>query len=138
VTLGQELQLVRHFIAIEQVRFGPRLAFEQDVAPDALPCLLPPMLLQPLVENAVKHGIATLLEPGRIRLAAVRAGSILRIEIVNDVDAGVGNRPPQSGIGLVNVRQRLAAAYAHEAGINWRREGASFRVELSLPAETGD
>jgi hypothetical protein len=138
VTLEQELQLVRHFIAIEQVRFGPRLAFEHDVAEDALPCLLPPMLLQPLVENAVKHGIATLLAPGRIRLAAVRAGSILRIEVENDVDVDAASRPPQSGIGLVNVRQRLAAAYAHEAGVNWRREGASFRVELVLPAETGD
>jgi hypothetical protein len=136
VTLEQELQLVHHFIAIEQVRFGPRLAFEQDVAADALPCLLPPMLLQPLVENAVKHGIATLLEPGRIRLVAVRAGSILRIEVQNDIDPDGAGRPPQSGIGLANVRQRLAAAYAHEAGVNWRREGASFRVELVLPAET--
>jgi LytS/YehU family sensor histidine kinase len=103
-----------------------------------LACLLPPMLLQPLVENAVKHGIAGMLEPGRIRLAAVRAGSVLRVEVVNDVDIEAANRPSSSGIGLANVRQRLVASYAHEAGINWRREGASFRVELSLPADTGE
>jgi hypothetical protein len=138
VTLAQELQLVRHFVAIERVRFGPRLVYEQDVAADALPCLLPPMLLQPLVENAVKHGIAGMLEPGRIRLSAVRAGSFLRIEVENDVDGEFIQRPASSGIGLVNVRQRLAASYAHEAGVNWRRDGASFRVELVLPAETGE
>jgi hypothetical protein len=138
VTLEQELQLVRHFVAIEQVRFGPRLLYEQDVADDALACLLPPMLLQPLVENAVKHGIAGMLEPGRIRLAAVRAGSVLRVEVVNDVDSEAADRPSSSGIGLANVRQRLAASHAHEAGVNWRREGASFRVELSLPADTGE
>jgi signal transduction histidine kinase len=138
VTLEQELALVRHFIAIEQVRFGPRLDYAQDVAADALPCLLPPMLLQPLVENAVKHGIAAMLAPGRIRLSAVRAGSVLRIEVENDVEPGESVRPAQSGIGLVNVRQRLAAAYAHEAGVHWRREGERFRVELSLPVETGE
>jgi two-component system sensor histidine kinase AlgZ len=138
VTLEQELQLVRHFIAIEQVRFGPRLGYRQEVADDALPCLLPPMLLQPLVENAVKHGIAAMLEPGTIRLSAVRAGSMLRVEVENDVEPGDAPTPAASGIGLVNVRQRLAAAYAHEAGVHWRREGALFRVELTLPVETGE
>jgi two-component system sensor histidine kinase AlgZ len=138
VTLEQELALVRHFLAIEQVRFGPRLAIEQQVAADALPCLLPPMLLQPLVENAVKHGIGRMIEPGTVRIAAARAGSILRISVANDVDADTPPPRASSGIGLANVRQRLAAAYAHEASAHWVNEGATFRVDLALPAETAE
>ena len=134
VTLEQELKLVRHFLAIEQVRFGERLRFDTGIDADALSCLLPPMLLQPLAENAVKHGIGRMIEPGRVRIEAVRAASILRIVVENDVDpdgaAGGGD-----GIGLDNVRRRLAAAYGHEAGVRWSNGGGRFRVELSLPAE---
>jgi signal transduction histidine kinase len=135
VSLDAELKLVRHFLAIEQVRFGPRLAFEQEIGEGAGCCLLPPMLLQPLVENAIKHGIGRMLEPGLVRVAATRAGSILRISVENDVDAELP-AAPGGGIGLANVRQRLATAYAHEASANWSRSGRRFRVELALPAET--
>jgi two-component system sensor histidine kinase AlgZ len=138
VTLATELELVRHFLAIEQVRFGERLRVTIEAGADALPCLLPPMLLQPLAENAVKHGIGRMLEPGLVRIEAARAGSLLRIRIENDVDAdedgaaGAGG----AGIGVDNVRRRLAAAYGHEAGARWAKEDGRFRVELVLPAET--
>jgi signal transduction histidine kinase len=138
VTLADELRLLRHFLAIEQVRFGERLVFEQEVADDSLPCLLPPMLLQPLVENAVKHGIASMLEAGTIRLVADRAGSLLRIRIENDVDADMPAEQNDGGIGLANVRQRLAAAYPRDAGVSWGRHGNSFRVDILLPVETGE
>ncbi|RZA35405.1 MAG: hypothetical protein EOP92_10700, partial [Lysobacteraceae bacterium] len=102
-------------------------------------CLLPPMILQPLVENAVKHGIGGLLEGGMIRVAAERAGSLLRIRVENDVDPiDAGARAEvraESGIGLVNVRQRLAAAYGREGSVHWAREDNLFRVDLVLPAE---
>jgi hypothetical protein len=135
VTLGRELDLVREFLAIEQVRFGERLRFEAEVTPDAGACLVPPMLLQPLVENAVKHGIGQMIEPGRISIHAARAGSLLRIGVENDVDP---DTPcvKGTGVGLENVRRRLAAAYGIEASIHWSRDGAGFRVELSLPAMT--
>jgi two-component system, LytTR family, sensor histidine kinase AlgZ len=135
VTLDAEMELVRRFLAIEQVRFGSRLAFEERVGDDARACLLPPMLLQPLVENAVKHGIGRMLEPGTIRVEAARAGSILRISVENDIDPQQGAPREGSGIGLANVRQRLAAAYGHEAGAHWSQAEGRFRVELSLPAE---
>jgi LytS/YehU family sensor histidine kinase len=135
VTLAQELQLVRHFVAIEQVRFGPRLRFEAEVGEDAGACLLPPMLLQPLVENAVKHGIGEMVDAGTIRVEAARAGSQLRIRIENDIDPD-GLPRKGSGIGLENVRQRLAAGFGTEAGIHWTKDGARFRVELTLPAHT--
>jgi hypothetical protein len=139
VALDRELQLVRHFLAIEQVRFGERLRFEAMIDPQAQACLLPPMLLQPLVENAIKHGIGQLLEPGLIRIEAQRAGSLLRIRVENDVDADdLCGRVPGAGTGtgLENVRQRLAAAYGHQASAHWGREAGRFRVDLALPAET--
>jgi LytS/YehU family sensor histidine kinase len=138
VTLADELRLVRHFLSIEQVRFGARLVFTEEVAADALPCLLPPMLLQPLVENAVKHGVAAMLEPCTIRVKAARAGSILRLCVENDIDACEPPAGRGGGIGLANVRQRLAAAYAHAAGASWGRKDATFRVDIALPAETGE
>jgi hypothetical protein len=133
VGLDQELALVRDFLAIEQVRFGERLRFEAEVDPAAAACLVPPMLLQPLVENAVKHGIGQMIEPGLVRLRAVRAGSLLRIAVENDVDPDSACSKG-TGIGLDNVRRRLAAAYGHEASVHWGREGNTFRVELALPA----
>jgi len=135
VTLEAEARLVMHFLAIEKVRFGARLMVEQEIAEDAKECLLPPMILQPLVENAVKHGIGQLPGGGTVRIKAVRSGSLLQVEVENDVDedlpAASGN-----GIGLANVRQRLAALYGHEASVSWTRAQQTFRVALTLPAET--
>ena len=135
VTLAQELALVSHFVAIEQVRFGARLRFDQQSHPDADACLLPPMILQPLVENAVKHGIGGLPEGGCVRVSATRAGSILRIVVDNDVDAAPALARGQ-GVGLANVRARLATDYGHLASVHWRRTDTNFRVELTLPAQT--
>ena len=137
VTLAQELALVSHFVAIEQVRFGARLRFDRQSGADADACLLPPMILQPLVENAVKHGIGSLPEGGRVRVTATRAGSILRIVVDNDVDADPAPAPARGqGVGLANVRARLATDYGHLASVHWRRLDATFRVELTLPAHT--
>ncbi len=137
VALEQELVLVRHFLAVERQRFGPRLAVREDIAPDAACCLVPPMIIQPLVENAVKHGIGQLPEGGTILLTARRAGSQLRIRIENGVDTALpGARGNDSGIGLANVRQRLACLYGHEASIHCARQHDTFGVELSMPAET--
>jgi LytS/YehU family sensor histidine kinase len=93
------------------------------------------MILQPLVENAVKHGIGSRLDGGAVRIAAERAGSLLRIRVENDADEEEEAAAPAGcGIGLDNVRRRLAAAFAHEAGIHWTREPQRFRVDLTLPA----
>jgi two-component system sensor histidine kinase AlgZ len=137
VTLDAELTLALHFLAIEQVRFGERLAVEREVAGEALACLLPPLILQPLVENAVKHGIGNLTEGGAVRIHAARAGSQLRLRVENDVDEGMdASVGAATGIGLANVRQRLAAAYGEQAAIHWSRSGNRFRVELTLPFDT--
>lgn len=135
ITLRDELEMIRHYLAIEQVRFGERLAWHEDVEDAALGCLLPPLILQPLVENAIKHGVARRLEGGSVRVAAQLAGSLLRIRVENergdDQPAGAS-----SGHGLANVRERLLQAYAHEASVNSSEADGMFRVELVLPVET--
>ena len=137
VTLEEELSLVERYFAIERVRFGERLAVERSIEPDAERCLVPPLLLQPLVENAVKHGIAERLEGGTIRIAAqVRDGS-LRLAVENEVDEDVVARPGQ-GVGLENVRRRLDAVSARDARLDTAREDGRFRVTLTLPARPAE
>ena len=137
ITVEQELVLIRHFLAIEQVRFGARLQVAESVDAGALACLLPPMLIQPLVENAVKHGICGLTEGGLIAIEVRRVGSLLQIAVRNPVDADQG--PARgNGVGLENVRQRLAGAYGHEASVHWGRRDGDFEVMVSMPAQTGD
>jgi two-component system sensor histidine kinase AlgZ len=137
VTLAQELALVGHFVAIEQVRFGARLRFDSKIGVGTDACLLPPMILQPLVENAVKHGVGSLPQGGCVRVAAARDGTILRIVVENDVDHDTPHATPRGqGLGLANVRARMATDYGHLASVHWRRNDATFRVELTLPADT--
>ncbi|MFC5512713.1 sensor histidine kinase [Massilia jejuensis] len=137
VALDEEIVLVRAFLAIEQVRFGARLRFEHLIGEGAGQCLLPPMLLQPLVENAVKHGIGNRLDGGTVSIAAERAGALLRIRVENDADWDDASQPAAGcGIGLANVRQRLLATYAHAASVHWTRHDARFRVDIALPAES--
>ena len=137
VTLEAEAKLLMHFLAIEKVRFGARLHVEQHIDDAARACLLPPMILQPLVENAVKHGIGNLAQGGVVRIRAARAGSILHVQIENDIDDDLP-AAGGAGIGLANVRQRLAALYGHEASVHWTREDQLFKVALALPAETSE
>lgn len=140
VTLAQELELVCHFIAVEQVRFGARLQVDLQAPADARACLVPPMLLQPLVENAVKHGIGSLPQGGHVRITATRAGSVLHLVVDNDVDDDAPRHVPAPGhgIGLANVRARLLTDYGHLASVHWRHAGATFRVALTLPVATGE
>jgi hypothetical protein len=136
VTLGEELALVERYLGIEQVRFGERLRVERAVDPDAAVCRVPPLLLQPLVENAIKHGIQDLVDGGAIRIEARREGDLLRLVVENPVDADAPDRRGQ-GVGLENVRRRLEVFGAREAQLHSARKGERFRVTLMLPALEG-
>jgi two-component system, LytTR family, sensor histidine kinase AlgZ len=132
ITLEEELALVRSYLAIEKVRFGARVQLEEDVANDAMPLPLPPLLLQPLVENAIRHGIANLPEGGVIRLSAKHKNNAVSILVENSFDP---DSPSQlkTGLGLDNIRQRLNARYGDDANITIQTEGNSFLVKLRLP-----
>jgi LytS/YehU family sensor histidine kinase len=97
--------------------------------------LIPPLLLQPLVENAVTHGIANLPEGGSLRLAAHCHNGRLSIVVENSFDAEATPNH-RTGMGLQNVRQRLEARYEKSASMRVTAEAASFQVSLSLPAES--
>ena len=133
VALSEELELVDRYLAIEQVRFGERLGVEHVVAPDTLACRVPPLLLQPLVENAIKHGVSGRLEGGTVRIAARREGMVLGISVENPVDDDAPSRAG-ANVGLENVRRRLDAFGAADARLDAMREPGLFRVRLTLPA----
>jgi two-component system, LytTR family, sensor histidine kinase AlgZ len=152
IPLDEELALARAYLAIEQVRFGERLAVAERLDPAAGDAPVPPLLLQPLVENAVKHGIAGLVDGGRIEIATHLRGVFITVEVVNDRDpegSGRGDRgvgavgrggrggrgAGTDGIGLANVRRRLAARYGDEAHLRTTAEPGRFRVEVRLPRE---
>jgi hypothetical protein len=135
IPLLEEMALAKAYLAVEALRFGPRLAIEEDVdLADA--CEIPPLLLQPLVENAVRHGIGRRVEGGAIRLEARQTGRRLRIVIENPCDP---DAPPArgTGLGLANVRARLAARYGPDAIFAARHLKDRYLVVLSLPAQAG-
>jgi LytS/YehU family sensor histidine kinase len=137
IPLADELALVDHFLDIEQVRFGARLQVTRDIDEAAQRCLVPPLILQPLVENAVAHGIAGLLEGGVITLSVERSGDQLAIAIENPCDPDqVGSS--SHGVGLDNVRRRLDVTFGRAARLDIRREAARFRVHMDLPCITDD
>jgi two-component system, LytTR family, sensor histidine kinase AlgZ len=105
---------------------------EEDVQSETNGVLIPPLLLQPLVENAIRHGIANLPEGGVIRLGAHSSGQAVSIEVENSFDPE-SPASLKTGVGLENIRQRLHARYAEEANIAVHSEGTRFLVRVNLP-----
>ncbi|MEP6559314.1 MAG: histidine kinase [Burkholderiales bacterium] len=132
VTLAQEIALARHYLAIEQVRFGARLQLEWQIAPDAENARLPPLLLQPLVENAVRHGVEPSASGARVRISAERRGSRVLIKVSNTVPAGPG--PSGHGVAQSNVRERLSLLHDLEGRFDARFHGGIYQVRIEVPA----
>ncbi len=134
VALSEELALAESYLGVEQVRLGGRLRVEQEIEPGCDACLVPPLLLQPLVENAVKHGIASMVEGGAVRLAARLQETALRITVENPFDPE-GATARKNGLGLQIVKRRLLARYGDRADLVTNSEDNRYRVEILLPAE---
>ena len=133
VPLSEELLLVERYLSIERFRFGERLGVQWAVEPGTEECLVPPLLLQPLVENAIKHGVSDRIEGGTIVVEARRMGDRLRLVIENPVDETPSRRPGER-VGLENVKKRLAALDAQETSLDVQSHAGRFRVTLTLPA----
>ncbi len=133
ITLEEELALIRGYLAIEKVRFGTRVQMQERVENEAMGLLLPPLLLQPLVENAIRHGIANLPEGGVIGLSVHRAADSVSIVVENSFDPDTPSAL-KTGLGLDNVRRRLHARYGDDASVMVGAEGNLFSVKLRLPA----
>jgi sensor histidine kinase YesM len=138
IRLSEELETVDNYLAIEQVRFADRLRIEIKVEPSALDSLVPCFLLQPIVENAIRHGIARCESDGLVEASARRDGDVLRLN-VRDSGSGLnGQSTPGSGIGLTNTRERLVHFYQNEFEIKAvPLEGGGFDVAIAIPYERG-
>ena len=136
VPLSEELALAHSYLGVEQVRFGARLRVEQQIEPGCEACLVPPLLLQPLVENAVKHGIASMVDGGAIRLEARLQETALHISVDNPFDPE-GAAARRNGMGLQIVKRRLLARYGDRADMVTTSLENHYRVEILLPRETG-
>ena len=138
VTLADEIALAERYLAIEQVRFGDRLRVRWDIDPASHSARLPPLLLQPLVENAVKHGVEPSPEGARLRIRTERRGGLVVIEVVNSLpplrwaDAPL---PRGHGIALDNVRDRLRLLHDVQAQFSAGMDDKSYRVRIAIPAD---
>src|SRR5215472_2945211 len=134
IPLEEEIALVDSYLRVEKVRFGKRLEMSEQVDPDALQGTVPPLLLQPMVENAVVHGISNLPEGGWIRLSVKKLQDEIEVVVENKYDSEL---PPsrRNGLGLANVRRRLEACYGQRAGLNVGSTEECFRVSVTLPAD---
>ena len=131
VSLQQELALAEHYLEIEKVRFGDRLQVEWQLDESASTARLPPLILQPLVENAVKHGVEPSQEGAIVRISTQRRGSVVVIKVTNTVPAGSGARG--NGLALDNVRQRLALLHDVQGRFQSALVDGIFQVRLEIP-----
>ncbi len=132
VPLEKEIEIVRAYLEVEQSRLGARLKVEIHVDDDALQVPIPVLSIQPLVENAIKHGVAPRTGPGYVRIEAGRAAGNLRILIENSGGGG-GPDSAGTGIGLRNVKRRLEICYGPPATLRFSPAPDTTRVELSIP-----
>lgn len=131
VPLGDELAIVDEYLGLEQVRLEERLRVERAIEPATLPARVPPMLVQSLVDNAIKHGIATLPQGGLVRLSARIDGPAVEILIAN---TGTFTRASRgTGYGLTNAQERLRLLYDGSASLTFRQEGTMTVAELRVP-----
>ena len=131
VTLAEEITLAQRYLAIEQVRFGDRLRVQWALDPAADGALLPPLLLQPLVENAVRHGVEPSTEGADIRISTQRRGSTVVIKVTNTVPAGQGEHG--HGLALHNVRERLALLHDVQGQFRSGLHRGVYQVRMEVP-----
>jgi two-component system, LytTR family, sensor histidine kinase AlgZ len=132
VTLADEIMLAERYLAIEQIRFGDRLRVEWMLDPAAGSARLPPLLLQPLVENAVKHGVEPSASGAQVKVSTQRRGSTVVIKVTNTVPAGQGQRG--HGLALDNVRDRLRLLHDVQARFQTALKDGVFQVRIEVPA----
>jgi anti-sigma regulatory factor (Ser/Thr protein kinase) len=130
IALEEEMAVLRRYLEIQQARFPDRMSFEIDLAPGARRAAVPVLLLQPLAENAVSHGIAASASPGSVEVRAFRDGGLLTIEVFN---SGALRAPAGDGIGVRNTRERLQHLYGAEGRFELANANGGVVASLSIP-----
>ncbi|MFZ6870530.1 sensor histidine kinase [Undibacterium sp. Di27W] len=134
ISLKEELLLCENFLAVEKIRFGKKLGIEFSVATEAENALIPPMILQPLLENAIKHGIRNLAKGGVIMVTIFQRDRWLHIAVENPLSP-VPASSTGNGLGLSNLRQRFFALYGEQARVTWQQTDEKFILEMAMPFE---
>jgi signal transduction histidine kinase len=134
IPLAREVALAEQYLKVEQVRFGDRLSVRAAVTPAGTSVPVPPLILQPLVENAVRHGVATRLDGGLIEIAASRAGERAVVVVTNPRDPDLGR--PGTGFGLEIVRRRLTATFGDRAALAIEPSPEAYRVVVTMPVDS--
>jgi two-component system sensor histidine kinase AlgZ len=138
VALGDELDMIRDYLDIQRVRFGDRLRYAIDVEPGLEAVRVPPLLVQPLVENAVLHGVGSRPEGGTIRLVARRSGGGIDLAVDDDGPGPGGSAHRGTGVGLRDLTRRLELLHGGGGGlVTGTSDLGGFRVEIAIPAATG-
>jgi Histidine kinase len=136
IPLSQELEIVESYLAIERVRFADRLQIDLNLDPNALDCLVPSFLLQPLVENAIRHGIANCEDSGRIEASAQRIGPHMQLRVSDNGPGLNGRQQPGFGVGLNNTKERLTHFYENNYEFRaFQPESGGFEVSITIPYE---
>lgn len=135
-TLGSQLELCRSYLEVMRVRMGLRLSYSIDVAPEVAELSFPPLMLVPLVENAIKHGVEPKVGPCSVTIEARKMpGDVLEV-VIKDDGAGL-KEGPSDGVGLANIRAQLSARFEGRASISLNgRDGGGVIATLKLPAES--
>lgn len=129
-----ELELARTYLEVEKVRFGARLNVEMNVREECDDCQVPPLVLQPLIENAIRHGIATMVDGGTVRVKGRVEKGVLEVSVENEFDPE-SPAPRKHGHGLRNVQERLETRFGAAAGLRAAAGNNQFRAELRLPCQ---
>lgn len=134
ISLSAEIALCNRFLEVEKIRFGSKLQHVFELEDSTLNALIPPMLLQPLIENAIKHGIRNMAAGGEVSIVSMARDKWLHLTINNPCEAAPSNCIG-NGLGLNNIKQRLNTMYGTQARINWNKHDTTFSVEITLPLE---
>ncbi len=134
MSMEHEIENVKRYLAIEKLRFGDKLAYHFDVTPEVLTAKIPSMMLQPLFENAVKHGVCESLQTVQVWTKAELHGEHIYVEVSNNFESGAASKKG-SGTGLRNIGERLRLLYGNAAAMQVRREKEKFSVLLQIPIE---
>lgn len=132
-TIGDELDNISRYLEIEQVRFGDKLKFSVHCPEVLTKAQLPCMILQPLLENAVKHGVYESLQQVSVAVEVKEEADLISIKVINDVDPEAVKPKNGTGLGLTNIRERLMILYGSDQYLRIFSEATKFTVELNLP-----
>ncbi len=134
-SLAAEVSLAESYFDIERARFGARIRLDWQLGKELLDCSVPTLCLQPLLENAVRHGLSLRRAPGQLHVRIWREQDRLSIDIANDLPEQPGSKATGGGLGIANLQKRLTQLYGSDASLHALNDGTQFRVRLRIPLQ---